>query len=128
MNEIIAINVYMINEFSPGEQIGVKFPTALEMTVKSVSQTVSKKEVYPTIEERVAMIYINLIKKHCFYNANKRTAHVSMVTFLDINGKKWTMNEQKSEDLAVYVATYDGPFDTLKVEIVDSIKENTKDT
>ncbi len=124
--ELIAMNVYLIKSGSPAEPIGVKEPTALNMCVESVNQSVYGKELYPTLEEKAAILYINLIQKHCFHNGNKRTAHMALTIFLKLNGRKWIMDVDPSVELAVSVATWDGNFDTLKSCITKTIIDNTK--
>lgn len=124
--KLIAINVYLIQSGSPAEPIGVKQPTALNMCVESVNQSEFGKELYPTLEEKAAILYINLIKKHCFHNGNKRTAHMAMYIFLKLNGKQWTMDVDASVELAVSVAIWDDDFDALKSHITKIILENTQ--
>lgn len=124
--ELIAMNVYLIKSGSPAEPIGFAEPTALNMCVESINQSVFGQELYPTLEEKAAILYINLIKKYCFYNANKRTAHMALLIFLKLNGKKWTMDVDSSVKLAVSIATWNGNFDKLKSCITRIINENTQ--
>lgn len=46
-----------------------------------------------------------LIKKHCFHNVNKRTAFMSLIYFLRINGLNFTMTTDEAVQLCVGVAT-----------------------
>lgn len=41
---------------------------------------------YPTVESAAAALLYALVKNHAFHNGNKRTALVSVLAFLDVNG------------------------------------------
>ncbi|WP_368645390.1 type II toxin-antitoxin system death-on-curing family toxin [Alkalibacterium putridalgicola] len=123
--QVIFFNVYLIKKDSPQELIGVKKPTALNMCLQSIHQTAFGEEVYPTLEEKAAILFINLVKKHCFHNANKRTAFMTLVYFLRINGMKLALPTDEAVKTCLMVATWDKPFDELKEQIVDVIKNNS---
>ena len=72
--DIVTMNVIQIKKYSPNEHIGVKDPNALEMCVGQLKATAFGEEVYPSVYEKAALLLIQLIKKHPFHNANKRTA------------------------------------------------------
>ena len=125
--ELIFMNAYLIKKDSPAETIGVKDASALNMCVRSVHQSVFDEDLYPTVEDKASILYINLIKKHCFHNGNKRTATMAMNYVLKINGLEWIMNHDDTVELAVKIATWNNSdFDSLKDYVVQTIKENTK--
>ena len=103
--ELVMINTLQIRTYSPQEQIGVKEPTALHMCVELPKQDVFGVELYPTIFEKAAITFQKLIQKHCFFNANKRTALVALHTFLRLNGYQLEVSPKKMEDYTVQVAT-----------------------
>lgn len=80
--QIILMNTFLIKNISPDEIIGLREPSALNMSIQSMKQTVLGEEIYPTVEEKAAILWINLIKKHCFHNGNKRTAYMALHAFL----------------------------------------------
>ncbi|MCC5894387.1 MAG: type II toxin-antitoxin system death-on-curing family toxin [Alkalibacterium sp.] len=123
--QVIYFNVYLIKKDSPEEFVGVKEPTALNMCLQSIHQTAFGEEVYPTLEEKAAILFINLVKKHCFHNANKRTAFMSLVYFLRINGLHLSLQTETAVEVCVTVATWDKPFNELKEMIVQVVKDNT---
>lgn len=98
--QIIAINYKLILETSPGEQIGVKEPSALNMTVES-----PKQEVYPTLLLKAANLYRNVVMKHIFFNANKRTAFTCLEIFLYINGVEIKVPTEEGIEFTVKIAT-----------------------
>lgn len=60
VQEIIAINVAMIQRYSPGEQIGVKEPGLLELAVHRRQFSVFGEDAYPTIFEKAAALFESL--------------------------------------------------------------------
>ena len=58
-----------------------------EGAVYSIFAGFAGYDVYPSIEEKAARLCYNLITGHTFLNANKRTAMMSMLMTLEINGK-----------------------------------------
>lgn len=103
--ELIIINSLQIKRYSPQEPIGVKEPTALNMCVSLPAQYVFGKELYPTIFDKAAILYQKLVQKHCFYNANKRTALVVLHSFLRLNHINLHVDNKTMEDYTVMVAT-----------------------
>lgn len=101
VQEVIAINVAMIQRYSPGEQIGVKEPGLLESAVHRPQTSVFGKDAYPTIFEKAAALFESLGQNHPFHNANKRTAFTALVIFLRYNGLHFKMDTKKAEDFTV---------------------------
>lgn len=62
-----------------GQERGRSF----EGIIKSLYQTFSKKELYPTIEDKAAHILYLIIKDHPFSDGNKRSGAFLFVYFLD---------------------------------------------
>ncbi|WP_413526921.1 type II toxin-antitoxin system death-on-curing family toxin [Marinilactibacillus psychrotolerans] len=125
-NNLITINAYLIQRYSPGEDVGVKVPEALDMTVNSVHTSLFGEEMYPTLFDKSAVLFINLIKKHCFYNANKRTAYHALATFLQMNNYEILLEADDAVEFCVMVATWDDEFDILKKKVRNTIKDNSK--
>lgn len=123
--DIVKMNVIQIKKYSPNEPIGVKDPNALEMCVGQLKVTDFGEEVYLSVYEKAALLLIQLIKKHPFHNANKRTAFLAAFVFLKINGQLLTIKQKDAVDLVVYIATYDKDFDQLKYEVTNTIKTHT---
>lgn len=123
--EIFLINSIQIKKYSPKEQTGIKEPTALNMCVEQPKQHVFGQELYPTIEDKAAILFEQLINKHCFYNANKRTALISLTTFLKLNGMKLTANNKSAEDFTVSIAANRGTQSISHDQIVAWIRANS---
>lgn len=123
--QIILMNTFLIKKISPQEVIGVKEPTALNMCIESVKQTAFGRELYPTLEEKAAILLINLIKKHCFHNGKKRTAYMALHVFLKINGLNLEISQKEAVTFCIEIATWDNSlFNQLKKYVTDTIKDN----
>lgn len=105
--EIITLNVYVINKYSPNEQIGVKEPTSLNMLVNAPKQYVFGEEQYSTLELKAVNLVRNLVQKHVFYNGNKRTALMTLVVYLKMNGYQFNASNEEAADYMVKIATDD---------------------
>jgi death-on-curing protein len=99
--EVIAINVAVIQKYSPGEQVGVKTQSLLESAVFRPQTSVFGEDAYPTIFEKAAALFESLGQNHAFHNANKRTAFTAVVIFLKYNGFSFKMEQKRAEDLTV---------------------------
>lgn len=126
VEEIILMNSYLIKEITPDEFIGVKEPTVLYITVEAPKQVVFGKDVYPTLEDKASIYFVNLIKKHCFHNGNKRTAYMALHVFLRMNGLKLSISTNEAVNWCVEVAKWpNNDSESLKEHVVKIIKENT---
>ena len=126
IEDIVKMNVVQIKTFSADEPIGLKDLNALEMAVDRVNTSAFGEEVYPSIYEKAAILMIQLIKKHPFHNANNRTALMSALVFLRINGYSFVLPQQDEVDLVVYIATFSGDFDQLEDDVSEVIKLTTR--
>lgn len=125
-NDLIKMNVYLIQMYSPEELVGVKDPKALDMIVNQSTVTAFGEEVYPTIEEKAAMLLIQIIKRHPFHNANKRTAFMALDIFFKLNNVSLTFTKEEILKLVVEVAAYKGDFDQLKQKVISTIKRHSE--
>jgi len=58
---------------------------SFESSVNQVYQTFDGKELYPTLEEKAAMLLYMIVKNHSFVDGNKRIAASCFLYFLDRN-------------------------------------------
>ncbi|WP_082806595.1 type II toxin-antitoxin system death-on-curing family toxin [Ferroacidibacillus organovorans] len=91
--EVIAIHLYVIHEFSPGEQSGVAFPDMLDSAIHRPRHSAFGEDAYPGIFEKAAALFASLAQNHAFHNANKRTAFLSLLQFLSYNGYVFLMDQ-----------------------------------
>ena len=102
--QIEKINALVIQRYSPKEQIQTVSPSALNMIVNLPEQFVFGKPLYPTIFDKATILFVQLIKKHVFANANKRTAFFVLVKFLQLNGYHFSVSVEEAVDMCVTIA------------------------
>lgn len=61
-------------------------------------------DLYPSIEEKAAMLFYSIVKAHALHNGNKRIACTALIVFLTINGYEFTCSSEQLEDTVVHVA------------------------
>ncbi|GIO23774.1 type II toxin-antitoxin system death-on-curing family toxin [Oceanobacillus sp. J11TS1] len=105
--DIVRINAYVIEKYSPGEQKGINSYKELDSARNRPKQSLFGKDAYPTLFTKCATLCHSLIKNHPFYNANKRTALWSLIYMLRINGYKLTASEETVEEMILFIAQRD---------------------
>ncbi len=111
--EIIAVNQYVIEAFSPGEQIGVQFPHMLDSAMNRPKQSAFRQDAYNTIFQKAAALFESLAQNHAFHNANKRTAFLSLLQFLSYNGYVFVIDQKQAEDFVVDVVNRNYTFEQM---------------
>ncbi|MEI5993042.1 type II toxin-antitoxin system death-on-curing family toxin [Candidatus Enterococcus mansonii] len=124
VKQVVAINTYQIQIGSPNEITGVKEHSALEMAINMPKATAFGVEMYPTIESKAGVLLINLVQKHCFHNANKRTAAQTMLIFLKLNNYEFNVSDDDLVEFVVSIATWRKGFDELKINVEDFIRKH----
>lgn len=121
VKEVLAINVAMIQRYSPDEQIGVRSQGLLESAVYRPQQSAFGVDAYPTIFDKAAALFESLGQNHPFQNANKRTTFTAMVIFLKYNRYSFKMKPQAAEDFTVNMVKHEYSF----AELSEIIKSHT---
>ena len=102
--QIEKINVLPIQCYSPNKEIQTVYPSALNMIVNLPEQFVFGKPLYPTIFDKATILFVQLIKKHVFANANKRTAFFVLVKFLQLNRYRFSVTVEEAVNMCVTIA------------------------
>ncbi|MGZ9585681.1 type II toxin-antitoxin system death-on-curing family toxin [Paenibacillus marinisediminis] len=118
--EVIAINVAMIQRYSPGEDIGIKDYGLLESAVARPQSSAFSADAYPSLFEKAAALFESLGKNHPFQNANKRTAFTALVIFLKMNGYHLIIDPKQAEDFVVDMVNHKYEF----VELAHLIQQH----
>lgn len=113
VQEVIAINMAMIQKYSPGEQIGVKTSSLLESAVLRPMSSAFGEDAYPSIWDKAAALFESLGQNHPFHNANKRTAFTAFLIFLRYNGYHFKMDQKAAEDLTVDMVNHKYSFEQI---------------
>lgn len=113
--------------FSYGEPIPdftTRYPNILESCLAAPFQTFGKKDLYPTDNEKISVLFYLMNKNHPFENGNKRIAMTTLFYAL-YRQKKWLrVDTQKLYNFAVWVAS--SPAEA-KQEVINFIIRFLKD-
>jgi death-on-curing family protein len=109
----------------PIPDFSTRFPDTLERCLANIRQTYNGKDLYPTLGDKVTMLFYTLIKDHPFQNGNKRLAVMSILFFLVQNNKWLKIEPKKLYKIAVLVAKSSPEDKDLIVEYISFIiKQN----
>lgn len=82
-------------KFSSSDLFGKEKDKSFQSTVGTLYQTFNKKELYPSIEEKSAMLLYLTIKNHSFVDGNKRIAAALFLMYLDRNKYLYSKRGEK---------------------------------
>jgi death-on-curing protein len=68
------------------EERGIRDPSLVLSALGEPKQTFDGKDLYPDIFDKAAVLMRSLAQNHGFVNANKRTAMMAAIIFLEENG------------------------------------------
>lgn len=94
-------------------QIVVRDIGLLESAAHRPTAEMFGQEAYPDLFDKAAALLQSLAINHPLFDGNKRTAWLSCVTFLAINGVDLAPDIDAAEELVIAVAT--GELDEIKV-------------
>lgn len=120
VEEIILIHEYEIQ--ITGGTYEILSLELLESACYRPKTTIGGKEMYDDIFKKASCLIHSLIKNHPFVDGSKRTAVVSCVAFLSLNGYELTLNDEKLVKLTKYVES--GKFSVSQISL--ELKNNTK--
>lgn len=110
-----------VNE--PIPEFSTRFPNVLESCLAVPFQKFSKKDTYPSLIDKAAILYYLMVKNHPFQNGNKRIATMTLLIFLFKN-KYWIeVDNMEFYNFSMWVAQSPAK---LKDEVVDGIKKFIK--
>lgn len=85
------------------EERGVKDPSLVLSALGAPKHTFDGKELYPDILSKAAALFRSIAQNHGFYNANKRTAMMATIIFLEENGYEVIAPKNKMYRLAMKI-------------------------
>lgn len=74
------------------------------MVVNSPFASFGGEDLYKTLEEKAEQLCNSLIRNHPFLDGNKRIGILAMFVFLDLNGKKMNITNEKIVSLGLQIA------------------------
>lgn len=102
IDQALQIHVLVVGE--TGGSTGIRDLGRLESVVASQKQNVFGEETYPDPLNKAAALIRGIIGDHPFVDGNKRTAMLTALTYLKINGINLTLSQGDLENFAVLVA------------------------
>ena len=103
IEQLLELHTLAVNH--SGGSVGVRDVGRLEAAIAVQSQEVFGQELYMSVPEKAAALIRGIVQDHPFVDGNKRTAMLSGLTLLEINGLIFTANKGELEDFAVRIAT-----------------------
>jgi death-on-curing family protein len=85
MNEYMELVELMRAEFN-SDVFGKEKDGGFDSAVNTIKQGFGEQDVYPTLEEKAAMLLYLVVKNHAFVDGNKRIAAACFLLFLERNG------------------------------------------
>ncbi len=83
------------NKFGGSQLFGKEKDNSFKSTVGTIYLTFNKKELYPSLEEKAAMLLYLAIKNHSFIDGNKRIAAALFLMYLEKNNYLYNKNREK---------------------------------
>lgn len=74
------------DKFGSGKLFGNEKDDSFKSSISTIYQTFDGQELYPSIEEKAAMLLYLVVKNHSFSDGNKRIAAFLFLWFLEKNG------------------------------------------
>lgn len=93
LEEILVIHEDQIDRY--GGSHGIRELHLLESAIFRPQTTFSGEDLYPTIFHKAAALLHSLVLNHPFVDGNKRTATVSLIVFLELNGFSLKIDNKK---------------------------------
>lgn len=108
--EIEDIHMSIAEDFAntpdPISPAGVRDRALLESAAARPNAGMGDYRKYPTIEMAASALMHSIVHNHAFYNGNKRTGLVSMLSFLDSNGMTLTTDQNELFKWTIRVASH----------------------
>ena len=90
-DDAIEAIAFLKKEFQDSDIFGIEKDDSFKSSLAQIYQTFDGKELYPSFEEKAAMLLYLIVKNHSFVDGNKRIAAYIFLWFLMRNNKlyKW---------------------------------------
>ena len=98
----------VINAMKPAfesDVFGVPKDNGFSSSVNNIYQTFDGKELYPTLEEKAAMLLYSITKDHCFHDGNKRIAASCFLYFMQKNNMLYVNGKKRIDDNTLVAIT-----------------------
>jgi death on curing protein len=108
----------------PIPDFSTRYTNALERCIEAPFQTFGKRQLYPGLIKKAAILFYLMIKNHPFQNGNKRLAMTTLFIFLFQN-KKWIqVDNQELYNFARWVAESNAKLKDDTVRAIETFLTN----
>lgn len=108
--EVKRIHYILVEDFAktrdPIDPPGVRDDNLLRSAVFRVHTSLGAELKYPTVPMAAAAYLHSIIQNHVFHNGNKRTALVTTLVFMDLNGQLLEVDQDELFDYIMAVASH----------------------
>lgn len=109
--------LYQLMVEATGGTFGIRDENLLNSALEGIFQIFNGKYLYPSKEEKGAMLGYSLISNHAFVDGNKRIGVYVMLTFLEVNGIRIDCSDEELITLGLGLAAgeigYEGLLDWI---------------
>jgi death-on-curing protein len=102
LEQLLELHALIIE--ATGGSMGLRDLGRLEAAIATQTQNVFGEALYPNIVDKAAAMIRGIIADHPFVDGNKRTAMLTGLTILELNGGIFTAEVGEIEDFAVKIA------------------------
>lgn len=132
MAEYMELVGQMRKEFN-SDVFGKEKDNGFDSSVNQIRQGFGKQDVYPSIEEKAAMLLYLVVKNHAFVDGNKRIAAACFLLFLERNGLLYNntgqtiISNEALASLTLFVAASKSEeMETVKKLLISVLNRNLK--
>jgi death-on-curing family protein len=109
------------NQFPDEYLFGDELGHSLESSIANIYQTFGGKDLYPSLEEKAAMLFYSVIKNHSIVSGDKRIASALFKWFLTREG--YNISKIDDDELEVLTSVIAKSDNRLKDKIIERIKK-----
>lgn len=132
MHEYMELVGQMRKEFN-SDVFGKEKDNGFDSSVNQIRQGFGEQDVYPSIEEKAAMLLYLVVKNHAFVDGNKRIAAACFLLFLERNGLLYNntgqtiISNEALASLTLFVAASKSEeMETVKKLLISVLNRNLK--
>lgn len=120
VKDVLLLHNLAIDE--TGGSHGLRDLGLLESAVSRPQATYGGEDLYPDLFIKASALIHSLLMNHPFVDGNKRTAMLSGMTFLELNGHRFTAAQKEIPDFALRIEN-----EKLAIEDISTwLKDHTK--
>ena len=108
----------------PIPDFSTRYTNALERSIEAPFQTFGRRQLYPGLLKKSAILFYLMVKNHPFQNGNKRIAMTTLFYFLFQNKKWLKVDNQELYNFARWVAESNAKLKNDTVRAVETFLTN----